>query len=410
MTFTVGTGNSAQHCSATTNSAGQASCSICSYNQSASPLPVTVSYGGNTDYSSSSTSKSVTVVTPTSLSVSATTATYNQPVTLNGTLTNSVTGQGISGQTVTLTLNGSQSCTATTGSYGKASCTVTPTEPSGTYTLTGSFAGNTATNPQLLSSNGSNKVVVNGAPTTLTYTGAASVNNGQSLTLSATLTNNGTPLANQPVVLTLGTGRTAQSCNATTNASGVASCTVSVNQLQGSVTVTVSYAGSSYYQSSSASSTVNIGCQGGGGSSAAAVGTRVAAVAAVAATASLPPPVGAGAAADAEPARSPLSRPVRRTGRGPARDPVLLRASGLGDHEHDAGHQAGAGRRGRPIPSPTRHGPTGAPSGSGPIGGRTGRQRALCSRRSAGHSTPSPSSATPAKRATPPSTQPSRNA
>jgi sugar lactone lactonase YvrE len=267
VTFTVGTGSSAQHCSATTNAAGQASCSICSYNQSASPLPVTVSYGGNTDYSSSSTSKSVTVVTPTSLSVSATTATYNQPVTLNGTLTNSVTGQGISGQTVTLTLNGSQSCTATTGSYGKASCTVTPTEPSGTYSLTGSFAGNTATNPQLLSSNGSNKVVVNGAPTTLTYTGAASVDNGQSLTLSATLTNNGTPLANQPVVLTLGTGRTAQSCNATTNASGVASCSVSVNQLQGSVTVTVSYAGSSYYQSSSASSTVNIGCEGGGGSS-----------------------------------------------------------------------------------------------------------------------------------------------
>ena len=150
VTFTVGTGRTAQSCSATTNSAGKASCSICSYNQSASPLPVTVTYGGNTYYSGSSTTQSVTVVTPTTLSVSATTATYGQPVTLTGTLTNSVTGQGISGQTITLTLNGTQTCTATTASYGKGSCSVTPTEPSGTYPVTGTFGGNTSTSPQLL--------------------------------------------------------------------------------------------------------------------------------------------------------------------------------------------------------------------------------------------------------------------
>ena len=64
MTFTVGTGSSAQQCSGTTNAAGHVSCSICTFNQSASPLPVTVSYGGNTYYSSSTTSQSVTVTTP----------------------------------------------------------------------------------------------------------------------------------------------------------------------------------------------------------------------------------------------------------------------------------------------------------------------------------------------------------
>ena len=112
------------------------------------------------------------MVTPTSLSVSATTATYGQPVTLTGTLTNSVTGQGISGQTITLTLNGSQSCTATTGSYGKASCTVTPTEPSGTYPSPGRSPATPAPTRSSSRSNGSNKVVVNGAPTTITYTGA----------------------------------------------------------------------------------------------------------------------------------------------------------------------------------------------------------------------------------------------
>ena len=147
VSFTVGTGSSAQKCSGTTNSAGNVSCSICMFNQSASPLPVTVSYGGNGYYSTAGTSVSVTVNTPTSLAVTAVTGTTGQPTTVTGTLTNEVTGQGISGQTVTLTLNGAQSCTATTGSNGKASCSVTPNESSGTYPVTGSFAGNTTSRP-----------------------------------------------------------------------------------------------------------------------------------------------------------------------------------------------------------------------------------------------------------------------
>ncbi len=267
VTFTVGTGNSAQHCSGTTNSAGNVSCSICSFNQSASPLPVTVTYNGNTYYAGTSSSKSITVTTPTSLSVSAVTGATGSPTTVTGTLTNEVTGQGISGQTVTLTLNGTQSCTATTGSYGKASCSITPNESSGTYQVTGSFAGNTSTSPQLLSSGGHNNFVVTPANTIVTYTGATTATNGSSVTLSSTLTSNGTPLSGQPVTLTLGTGKSAQSCTATTTSSGVASCSIgSVNQVAGSVTVTVSYPGNGYYQSASTSSTVKIaGCGGSGG-------------------------------------------------------------------------------------------------------------------------------------------------
>jgi hypothetical protein len=207
------------------------------------------------------------VVTPTSLTVSATTGTYGQPTTVSGTLTNSVTGQGIGGQTITLTLNGTQSCTATTASNGKGSCSITPNETSGTYTLNGSFAGNTSTSPQLLSSGGSNKVVINGAPTTITYTGATSTTNGQSFTLSTQLTSNGTPLSGQPVVLTLGTGKTAQTCNATTNSAGNASCAVSsVNQVAGTVAVTVSFAGNTYYSASSGTANIKVsGCGGSGG-------------------------------------------------------------------------------------------------------------------------------------------------
>jgi hypothetical protein len=269
VTFTVGSGSSAQKCSGTTNSAGNVSCSICSFNQSASPLPVTVTYGGNGYYSGATTSKSITVNTPTSLSVSAVTGATGQPTTVTGTLTNQVTGQGISGQTVTLTLNGTQSCTATTAYNGKASCSITPSESSGTYPVTGSFAGNTGTSPQLLPSTGHNNFVVTPATTSVTYTGATTATNGSSVTLSSTLTSNGTPLSGQPVVMTLGTGRTAQSCTATTSSTGAASCSVaSVNQVAGSVPVTVSYAGNGYYQSASTSSTVRIAnCGGSGGGS-----------------------------------------------------------------------------------------------------------------------------------------------
>ena len=266
VTFTVGGGSSAQKCSGTTNSAGKVSCNICTFNQSASPLPITVSYAGNSYYSTSSTSTSVTVNTPTSLSVSAVTGTTGKPTTVTGTLTNQVTGQGISGQSVTLTLNGTQSCTATTGSTGKASCSVTPNESSGTYPVTGSFAGNTTTPTQLLPSTGHNNFVVTAAATSVTYTGATTATNASPVTLSSTLTSNGTPLSGQSVVMTLGTGKTAQSCTATTSSSGVASCSIpAVDQVTGSVSVTVSYAGNGYYQSSSTSSTVKIACSGGSG-------------------------------------------------------------------------------------------------------------------------------------------------
>ena len=116
--------------------------------------------------------------------------------------------------------------------------------------------------------------MVTPAPTTVIYTGATTATNASSVTLSSTLTSNGTPLSGQSVVLNLGTGKTVQSCTATTTAAGIATCSIpSVNQVAGSVSVTVSYAGNGYYQSASASSTVKIsnapgsgGGSGGGGS------------------------------------------------------------------------------------------------------------------------------------------------
>ncbi len=149
-----------------------------------------------------------------------------------------------------------------TNAQGQASCSVTPNEPGGGYTVTGSFAGSTGTTV-LLPSSGHNCFQVNKAPTTLTYAGPTQVFQGGTITLTSTLTSNGSPVAGQPVVMTLGSGKSAQSCTGTRH-DGVATCTVTVNQVQGSVAVTASYGGNTYYQSSSASSTEGIGCSGGG--------------------------------------------------------------------------------------------------------------------------------------------------
>jgi hypothetical protein len=100
--------------------------------------------------------------------------------------------------------------------------------------------------------------VVTKAPTTATYTSPSIVVNGWSTTLTASVgTSFGSGLTGQPVTLTVGSGSSAQSCTGNVDASGKVSCTIaSLNQTSGTLPVTVSYNGNSYYQSSSKSSTV----------------------------------------------------------------------------------------------------------------------------------------------------------
>ena len=61
-----------------------------------------------------------------------------------------------------MTLNGTQSCSGTTSSGGVVSCAITPNEMSGSYTLSGSFAGDSS--KPLLASTGTNNFVVTKAP------------------------------------------------------------------------------------------------------------------------------------------------------------------------------------------------------------------------------------------------------
>jgi hypothetical protein len=121
------------------------------------------------------------------------------------------------------------------------------------YTVFASSVGQLVTGAPL---NYFNSFVVASTPTTLTYTGATSADFHDPANLSARLTLSGTssPVAGQTVTFTIGT----QSCTGVTNASGVASCTIVLNQIPGPYTVTASFAGSGLFQASSASAPFTI--------------------------------------------------------------------------------------------------------------------------------------------------------
>ena len=104
---------------------------------------------------------------------------------MSGTLTDAVTNAPIANEPVTLTLNGMRRARSTPTPAASASCPITPGEAAGTYTLTGSFAGDTTLPLQLTAAvDTPANFTVTPAPTSLTYTGATATFNGQSVTLS----------------------------------------------------------------------------------------------------------------------------------------------------------------------------------------------------------------------------------
>jgi uncharacterized repeat protein (TIGR01451 family) len=204
----------------------------------------------------------VTVVSPaaaTTLTVNPASGDFGDATPVSAVLTKSSDSSPIAGKSVTLTLNGSETCTATTDATGAASCQITPGEAAGTYTLAASFAGDA----DFLASIGSANFTVTREETALSYTGDTSAANGQPMTLSGLLTTDdpapNTVLGGKLVTFRLGTGGSAQSCSATTNGTGAASCTIaSVSQATGSVPIVAAFAGDAFYSAASASASVDV--------------------------------------------------------------------------------------------------------------------------------------------------------
>src|SRR5262249_33964924 len=154
---------------------------------------------------------------------------FNDPATVAAVLSDS--HGPLAGRTVSFTLNNAEICSGVTSASGSASCTITPQEAAGPYPLTASFAGD-ATH---LGTSTTVPFTVLREETTLTYTGPTRAANGEPLTLSGVLREDGvTPIAGRTVTFTIGTGGSAQSCSGTTDAGGSAACTIgSVNQPAG---------------------------------------------------------------------------------------------------------------------------------------------------------------------------------
>ena len=188
------------------------------------------------DQDSTNNTASVTTearLRPTSVAwVAGSTSDYHDPVTVSGKLVDTTTNAPVANKTLTFTLNGSESCAGTTNALGIASCAITPNEAAGTYTLAIDFAGDTKYAP----SSTTKPFVVTKEQTATTYTGAnGPILNGSTVSLSGVLKEDGTtPISGRTLTLKLGT---TQSCTATTNASGAASCTVTVAQPLGPGTV-----------------------------------------------------------------------------------------------------------------------------------------------------------------------------
>jgi hypothetical protein len=194
--------------------------------------------------------------TPTTLTYTgASSGDYHDAVTLSAVLTLSGTPAGIFGQTITFSV-GTQSCPGVTGAAGSASCSLTLNQVPGLYTVGASFAG--AGNYQ--ASSASKGFTITKEETTLSYTGDTVIANNTTAHLSGVLLEDGfVPIAGRTVVFTLGSGASTQTCSGTTNAAGIAACTIfPVNQPFGAGVVADNFAGDAFYLPSSASATTII--------------------------------------------------------------------------------------------------------------------------------------------------------
>jgi len=227
-----------------------------------SNLPATAAFSGRSPYLASNGTGNVFVTSPTSW-------TYTGPSSVtegsNGgkTLISFVLkdGQGLVLPNMTVSLAfGSQTCDGlTTAADGSVSCLIDTPAPGqdGGYTPTASFAGTTGYG----ASNGSGSFIVV-APTSLSYTGDTTGTRGGTATLQGVLTDavNGQVLSGRTVTWTIGNPGNTQSCSATTDANGLASCPV-VLSLYASATpypVSGAFTGTTYYGPSSATGGLTI--------------------------------------------------------------------------------------------------------------------------------------------------------
>ncbi|HEX5282996.1 MAG TPA: Ig-like domain-containing protein [Bryocella sp.] len=189
---------------------------------------------------------------------SATTSDYNDPAVVQAVLT-AVGGGPLSGKTVTFVLGtggGTETCSGTTDGSGIASCSLTPNQPAGMYSLTATFAADSS----YAGSSVSTTFTVTHEEAAIAFTAASATTSDydDAATVQAQLTTDGNALANKTVTFVLGSGGSAPTCSATTDASGNATCSLTPNQAAGPYTLTTSFAGDGFYVPASAATTFTV--------------------------------------------------------------------------------------------------------------------------------------------------------
>ena len=139
---------------------------------------------------------------------------------------------------------GTQVCSATTDAAGRAVCPLTLDQANGTVDVEAEYPGDpdrmpaSATHPFVIGTAGRGTV-------TLTYVGDTTGEFQASASLAASLVDakTGNGIVGDPITFTLG----AQSCTATTDASGLAQCSVVLQQRPGTYPVTVDFPGDTVF-------------------------------------------------------------------------------------------------------------------------------------------------------------------
>jgi hypothetical protein len=249
-----------QSCSGSTDSGGNASCALV-LDQAPGAYTLTTTFDGDGSRLSSTRTQTFTVTSEdTALNYTGdSTADFHDPAHVSARLQDPTDGLPIPGKSISFDMGAGDNCSATTDSGGNASCVIVPTQAAGTVSLGVSFAGDGFFQP----SSATVAFAITQEETTTAYTGPAVIANGQSVTLSGALKEDGTaPIAGRTLTFTLGTGASAQTCAGQTDGTGTAQCTIaSVSQPlndAATVPVTVSFAGDQFYRSSTGTATLRL--------------------------------------------------------------------------------------------------------------------------------------------------------
>ena len=166
-------------------------------------------------------------------SLGDTAATYDTVGTRRASLVDEF-GALVSGRTIEFSVAGSSVGSSVTSSSGSAQIAWTPLLDAGSYTAAASFAGDSL----YAAADGSNSVVISRKASALTYSGATNGGPNKTVTLSALLKDaTGKTLAGRSIAFVLGS----QQANATTNAAGIASTTLKLNQKNGTYALTATW-------------------------------------------------------------------------------------------------------------------------------------------------------------------------